>query len=161
MAVFAFDGLEPLEMDMERFANMADDELADIVDAGATVFVEAQQEYLREHHGGGTGTLADSIEAMTARRGVSIIGPRGKHAGHYTSTKGTHRAKTGSGKSKRRKHHGLAHGASNVDVGYYLEFGTPRMPAAHWMENANEAAADEAHAAMEKEWDIIMSHHNL
>lgn len=161
MATFAFDGLEPLEMDMERFANMSDDELADIVDAGAAVFVDAQQEYLHQHHGGGTGALAESIEARPASRGVAIIGPRGKHHGKSTSTKGTHRSRTGSGASHRRKHHGMAHGSSNADVGYYLEYGTPRMPAAHWMETANEAAAEEAHAAMEKEWDIMMSHHNL
>ena len=43
-----------------------------------------------------------------------------------------------------------------MDVAYYLEYGTPRMAATHWMENAIELAQDEATEAMQEEWNKHM-----
>lgn len=40
-----------------------------------------------------------------------------------------------------------------MDVGYYLEFGTPRMAARHWMENANKEAEPDFDAAMAAAWN--------
>lgn len=40
-----------------------------------------------------------------------------------------------------------------MDVGYYLEFGTPRMAARHWMENANKEAEPDFDAAIAAAWN--------
>lgn len=126
-----------------------------VTNAGAVVLERHMIEYLTTHHKR-TGKLAESID-IDLKNGSAFVGPKGKHHGTYAANKrseGYHRPKTGQGKSdKRTGHHGMAHGISAVDVGYYLEYGSPRMAATHWMEYAVEEAEEEVLAAMQAEWD--------
>lgn len=44
-------------------------------------------------------------------------------------------------------------GVSAQEVGFFLEFGTPRIKATHWMEKANEIAEEKIFAAQEAIYD--------
>lgn len=130
----------------------------DLLSDGAIILQECYKEYLTANHFV-SGKLADSIDynVLTHQQKV-IVGPMGKHHGVNTSTKGTHRSKTGQGKSYSRKHHGMRKGATAQEVGYFLEFGSPRMKATHWMEIANEIAADRIFAAQEAIYDNYLKY---
>lgn len=131
--------------------------LHDMVDEGAYILQECYEKYLRKNHFV-SGKLVDSIgytiSVNEAKRMVAaLVGPVGRHHGVNTSTKGTHRSKTGQGKSYSRKHHGMKKGVSAQEVGFFLEFGTPRIKATHWMEKANEIAEEKIFAAQEAIYD--------
>ena len=160
MANFVFYGTDELEISFTELAQLTDEDKEKIVMAGAEVIKKHQVSVLESDHN--SKILAPSIEAKYLpgfKDGVAVIEPKGIHHGKKTvHGSNYHRPKTGQGRSHKRKRHGLTAGTTNQEVGYYLEYGTPRMPASHWMERANEKAADETNAAMEKAWnDYITS----
>ena len=140
-------------------AFVSNEDIQKICMAGAEILIQKLREFLGAHTKG-TGLLAQSITATPIWTFV-MVGPKGKHHGSYTSTKGTHRSKTGQGRSHKRRHHGLTNGVSAMDVGYYLEYGTPRMNALHWMQTVVEESGDEVQAAMEKAWDEFLTSKGL
>lgn len=156
MARFNFNGIDDLDVSFTQLAHMNEDSAKKIVLAGAEVVKKVQKEYLDVHHSK-SGKLSGSIQINFLCPREAYVQPAGKHHGSYSSTKGTHRPKTGQGTSHKRRHHRLSKGVSSVDVGYYLEHGTPRMPAYHWMENANKEAEPECHAAMYAAWNEYVS----
>lgn len=131
--------------------------------AGAEVLITRLREHLEATTNDPNrkikGTLARSLTATDGFSGV-IVSPKGKHhgsgSGRKTRAAGYHRAKTGQGTSHLRKHHGMTKAVSATDVGYYLEYGTPRMSAEHWMETTLEKAEDEIVEAMEAEWNAYL-----
>lgn len=137
--------------------------------AGARVLIEKLQEYLQQNTNDPNrrvkGTLAKSLTATVFEDGSVIVGPKGKHhgtgVGRKTRAEGYHRPKTGQGTSHLRKHHGLTNAVSAVDVGYYLEYGTPRMSAEHWMETTLEQNEDEVLAAMQAAWNEYLESKGL
>ncbi|MBQ9685054.1 MAG: hypothetical protein IJV41_00710 [Oscillospiraceae bacterium] len=135
--------------------------------AGAKVLQARLVEFLKPHKR--TGALAASITCDPRESSGSVfVGPTGKHHGESTRPRmkeeyGYHRAKTGQGigRTKKDRHHGLTAGISAVDVGYYLEVGTPRHPALHWMETTLEISGDEIQSAMETAWDEYLKSKGL
>lgn len=128
--------------------------------AGGEVLQQALRDHLErtthDPNAAVRGTLARSI-TVRALSSSAIVSPTGKHHGAGTGPKtraaGYHRAKRGQGTSHLRKRHGMSNATSAMDVGYYLEYGTPRMRGEHWMEltvERNEAAVQDA---MEREWN--------
>lgn len=109
------------------------------------------------------GRLAESLKAVENDvTGSIIVTPRGVHHGKKARRKrseGYRRAKTGQGRGRSSKspHHGMTGGTAAVDVGYYLEYGTPRMAALHWMETVNEQSAEDVQASLEKAWDEYLT----
>lgn len=105
------------------------------------------------------GRLAESLKAVeNSTIGSIIVTPRGVHHGKKARRKrseGYRRARTGQGRGRSSKsaHHGMTGGTSAVDVGYYLEYGTPRMAALHWMETVNEQSDADIQAELEAAWD--------
>lgn len=157
MAGFYFDGLDRLELSLAEIAKLDEEERGKILSAGATSVRQHQQEYVRKHHHR-TGGLENSIKSEIIG-GVALIGPRGK-----VSKKGRRtvlQIVSGSGAMKRKKHHGSAAGITYPELGFLLEYGTPRMKASHWMENANEEAEDDVQSAMEAAWDEHLKKSNL
>ena len=166
MARFVFDeyDFEAISVNLNEYANIGEDMrgwlIEKIVTAGAEVLKECYQTYLKKQHFI-TGKLAESIKIEYLKNlRVALVGPRGIHHGRKTSTKGTHRSKTGQGKSYYRKHHGMAKGVTAQEVGYFLEYGTPRIQATHWMENANEEAKERVFAAEDAIIDEYLAAYN-
>lgn len=166
MARFVFDeyDFEAISVNLNEFANIGEDMrgwlIEKIVTAGAEVLKECYQTHLNKYHLI-TGKLAESIKIEYLKNlSVALVGPRGIHHGRKTSTKGTHRSKTGQGKSYYRKHHGMAKGVTAQEVGYFLEYGTPRIKATHWMETANEEAKERVFAAEDAIFDEYLATYN-
>ena len=110
-----------------------------------------------------TGSFADSIKAsefgldreyMDHSDASISVGPSGKHA----SGKRGPRSRAGSATRKYAKHNRAAGSTtlSNSELGYLFEYGTPRMPATHWMENTNEAVEDEVQQAIDENFNKMM-----
>lgn len=144
----------------------AEDKLA-ICRAGADVLIRRLREFLTANtHDPNAAVRGRLAESLTAREypatGSIIVSPRGTHHGRRarrTRAEGYRRAKTGQGRGRTNKssHHGMSSATSAMDVGYYLEYGTPRMAPLHWMETVAEQFADEVQAAMEAAWDAYLT----
>jgi hypothetical protein len=50
---------------------------------------------------------------------------------------------------------------SNMEVAYVLEYGSPRITPRHWMENANEEAADQIVDIQQEKWNELMEKKGL
>lgn len=140
---------------------LSDERKLAICRAGAEVLLRRLREYLEANthdpNRAVRGRLAESLGILNLGS-FCHVEPLGKHHGSYakrTRAEGYRRAKTGQGKGRSNKsaHHGLSSGISAMDVGYYLEYGTPRMAATHWMENTVEASEEEVLAAMQDEFN--------
>ncbi len=139
MAKFSFNGMDELELSLEQLAAMPDDVKWSVLSAGAEVVKAAHQAMIRRLFKQHTGSLLNSISVRrkNSKSGniVASISPTGKHPG-----------------SKSKKHAG-----TNAEVAFYLEYGTPRIKATHWMEKANEdegtqEAIIEAEQSAYNEW---------
>ena len=99
-----------------------------------------------------SGALAESIVFNLRSEGggaVAHIFLKGKHPNSFT------------GKRFRRGHSSGKYSGTNAEVGYILEFGSPRIQAAHWMERTNDEAEDEVIAAEQAAWDDIVTKKGL
>lgn len=102
------------------------------------------------------GRLAESLTAAEISAvGSIIVTPRGVH--HASRGRGNPRAKAGRRLKGSKTHHGMTGATTAAEVGYYLEYGTSRMAALHWMETVNEQSAEEIQAALEKAWDEYLT----
>ena len=158
MASFTVNGMDSLERSLAELAALSDQDRGRILQAGAEVIKDAQVDYLNRHHRR-TGELAKSIkiklypdEAEIEPIGKYTIGKKGR------KLRQTH---SGSGGTRRSKHHGGTKASTMPEVAYYLAFGTPRMAATHWDEYANEESAEQTTQAMAAEWDKILSEKGL
>lgn len=110
-----------------------------------------------------TGSLAESIRAKESSFGTGeaqiIVGPTGKHNGGKKAA----RSRAGSSTRRYAKHNRNAQATalSNAELAYLLEFGTPRITATHWMENANEEIEDEIQQLIEDEYNRLMESKGL
>lgn len=144
MATFSSNGADSLSASFEQLATLSDDDKYGILDAGAAEYIRAMKDTLQTLGAVASGRLMNSIKGVhkAGKDGPIVrIGPTGSR---------------GKGGGKRKKKNGKSHGSyqgTNAEVGYYLEYGTPRMGARHWMETANEEAESPGVAAMQAAWD--------
>ena len=107
-----------------------------------------------------TGSLAESIQVIESGRDrpymdlseASIyVGPKGRRK------KGsqTRKSRAGSPNKKYAKHNRSV-AAKNEDVAYYLEYGSPRIAATHWLENTNERVAEDIQDMIENEFTELL-----
>lgn len=157
MGGLSFNGMDKLELSFEELATLDDETRRGLLCAGAEAVLEYLRRYLHAHHHR-TGGLEESLRAELVGD-TALVGPRGKIS-RRGKRKILHRV-FGSGGMKRSKHHGAAGGITYPELGFLLEFGTPRMKATHWMENANEQSADDVTAAMFQAWDKHLKDLNL
>lgn len=115
-----------------------------------------------------TGSLSESFQAeewgldreyINTNEAVISVGPKGKHKGSMRAA----RSRAGSSTRKYAKHNrkSKSTGISNAELGYLLEVGTPRIPATHWMENANEEISDTVQQIIEDEFDSLLKRKGL
>ena len=152
MAKFSFNGMDELSASFEDMLRLSDEERMSVIMPGAEVAAERQRGKIRELFNQHTGALADSItiRQMSYDDGAyANIFLEGKHPG----------SSTGKRKGKRRSNG--KYSGTNAEVGYVLEYGTPRITATHWMENANEEAASEVTTAQQEAWNSLMEKKGL
>lgn len=152
MAKFSFNGVDTLSASFEQLSQLTDADRMGILMPAAKLLVQRQREKIEQLFTQRTGDLADSL---TIRQ---EDGEDGAYAHIYL--KGKHRgSSTGKRKGKRRSNG--RYSGTNAEVGYILEHGSPRIAARHWMESANEEAADEVVAAEQAAWDDLVTQKGL
>ena len=126
-----------------------------ILMAGGTALRDGMQEYLRQHHNR-TGELAGSITATdhTELWGEVWVEPAGQKTGRRRGR--GRQLHTGSGATRRNKHHGAKGGATMQEVAWYLEYGTPRMHFTKWFTNSLNDTQPKVDAAMEEAFGKIL-----
>lgn len=118
-----------------------------------TAFSDAVQDTFQQH----TGALAKSPVAVQKRKDgtvFALIQLKGKHP---KSSTGVRMKKDRNG--KRRK--SGRYSGTNAEVGYFLNYGTPRIPATHWYENTEERIEPEIVAKVEEGYDAFLKEKNL
>ena len=152
MASFSFNGMDELSASFEQASQLTDEDRMSVIMPAAKLLVERQREKILSLFTRRTGALADSlsIQERSDDDGVyAHIYLKGKHPRSSTG----HRLKGGRSSGK--------YSGTNAEIGYILEHGSPRIPATHWMENANEEAAEEVVAAQQEAWNDLMEKKGL
>lgn len=153
MAKFSFNGMDEISASFEQLANITDEDKMSVIMPAAKLLVERQREKILSLFTQRTGDLADSltIQEKSDDDGVyAYIYLRGKHRGSSTG--------------KRKRKDGRSNGkysGTNAEVGYVLEYGSPRIDARHWMESANEEAEAEVIAAQQDAWNDMLTKKGL
>lgn len=152
MASFSFNGMDELSAGFEQLSKLSDEDKMSVIMPAARLLVERQRQKIQQLFKQRTGDLADSLtiqEKNDEDGAYAHIYLKGKHRG----------SSTGKRKGKRRSNG--RYSGTNAEVGYILEVGSPRIAARHWMENANEEAADEVVAAEQAAWDDLITQKGL
>lgn len=148
MAKFSFNGLDEISASFEQLADLSDQDRLGVIMAGANVLVTRQKEKIVQMFQQRTGKLADSIKIKIKDDGdgsYAYISPEGKHPG--------------SGTGRRKRRNGRSNGkysGTNAEVAYILNYGSPRISATHWLENANEEAEEEVMENMQAAWNDVL-----
>ncbi|MBO6269462.1 MAG: hypothetical protein IJV30_02150 [Oscillospiraceae bacterium] len=145
MATFTCNDIDGFVLSMKEFAELPDDTIGDILEAGAEVVRKAHVEAI-SHFGQHTGRLLGSPKIKMCKRGRSryaLIYPDGTHHTYHARKGGTATAR-------------------NADVGFVQEFGghgnTKHLG---WMMNANEKSAEETTRAEADVYDRWLKTLNL
>lgn len=129
MAKFSVSGLQDLMLDLEQIAQLPDTVLDQMLVEAAEIVERKQKEVGKEYGVHRTGMTLASIKRGSPKRGKDgktiYIYPQGMNAD----------------------------GNRNAEVAFVNEFGKRGQPARPFIRDANEQAADEIAAAMEKEYD--------
>lgn len=152
MGKFSFNGVDELSASFEQLSQLTDEDKMSVIMPAAELLVERQRQMIKRLFKQRTGDLADSLSIQKK------TGEDGAYAHIYL--KGKHRgSSTGKRKGKRRSNGHYS--GTNAEVGYILEYGSPRIAARHWMENTNEEAEDEVVAAEQAAWDDLVTKKGL
>ena len=152
MAKFSFNGLDEISASLEQLFKLTDEDKVSILMPSAQLLLQRQKEKIAKLFKRRTGDLEASlsISQQNSDLGPSLfIAPEGKHRG----------SSTGKRKGKRRSNG--KYSGTNAEVAYILEYGSPRIAATHWMENANEEAADEVTASQQDAWNELVTKKGL
>lgn len=152
MASFSFNGMDELSAGFEQLSKLSDADKMTVIMPAAKLLVERQREMIQRLFRQRTGDLANSLsiqEKSDENGAYAHIYLKGKHRG----------SSTGKRKGKRRSNG--RYSGTNAEVGYILEYGSPRIAARHWMENANEEASDEVISVQQAAWDDLITQKGL
>lgn len=144
---------DSLSVSLQQLASLSDEERFSIIEPSAELLRDKLVEKIRSLFTQRSGALADSITARRRNPGgetVVNIYLKGKHPGSSTG--------------RRKRKNGRSNGAysgTNAEVGYILEYGSPRIKAKHWMETINEEQADAIQASQEAQWDRLLQSKGL
>ncbi|MBO7252545.1 MAG: hypothetical protein J6V25_07950 [Oscillospiraceae bacterium] len=153
MAKFSFNGMDEISASFEQLANITDEDKMSVIMPAARLLLQRQKEKILSLFTQRTGDLANSltIEERSGDDGIfAYIFPKGKHRGSSTG--------------KRKRKNGRSNGkysGTNSEVAWILNFGSPRIAATHWLENANEEAEDEVIAAQQDAWNDLLAKKGL
>lgn len=152
MAKFSFNGMDEISASFEQLSRLTDDDKMSVIMPAAQLLLKRQKEKILSLFHQRTGDLHDSltIEKRSGDDGVfAYIFPKGKHRG----------SSTGKRRGKRRSNG--KYSGTNAEVAYILEYGSPRISATHWLENANEEAEDEMVSAQQAAWNDLITEKGL
>lgn len=152
MAKFNFNGMDEISASFEQLSRLTDDDKMSVIMPGAQLLLQRQREKILSLFTQRTGDLANSltIEKRSGEDGVfAYIFLKGKHRG----------SSTGKRRGKRRSNG--KYSGTNEEIGYILNYGSPRISATHWLENANEEAEDEVVSAQQAAWDDLITKKGL
>lgn len=153
MASFNFNGIDYLSAKFEQLAQFDDEDKLSIIMPAAEFLLQRQVEAIKSIFVQRSGALAKSLK-ITKKTGedgaYAHIAPSGKHPGSSTG--------------KRKRKDGRSNGkysGTNAEVGYILEYGSPRIAARHWMETANEDAEEELISIQQDAFDKLLESKGL
>lgn len=151
MAKFSSD-VGQLMLDMQQIAEIPEDVIDEMLQAGSKVGIEAMRRSLRRMGLVKTGQLADSLVAV---RKVGKDGRIYYRAYPKGRRKSENRALTVANVRRINPLRSHAKPPTNNEVGFVLEFGAPKrgIEARQWMRKANEESADDVVAAEFKVYD--------
>lgn len=152
MAKFNFNGMDEISASFEQLSRLTDEDKMSVIMPAAQLLLQRQKEKILSLFTQRTGDLANSltIEKRSGEDGVyAYIFPKGKHRG----------SSTGKRRGKRRSNG--KYSGTNEEIGYILNYGSPRISATHWLENANEEAEDEVVSAQQAAWDDLITKKGL
>lgn len=152
MASFSFNGADTLSASFENMAKLTDSERMSVIMPGAKLLMERQRSKILTLFNRRTGALADSLD----------IQERNDENGAYAHIylKGKH-PRSGIGKRLKKGKSSGRYSGTNAEVGYILEYGSPRIAASHWMETANEESSDDVAAAQQEAWNDLIEKKGL
>lgn len=156
MAKFTFNGIDTLEADFEKLAKIDDETAYSILEAGAEELLIAWRTVLRRM-GLMNPNNPQLINSLSANRRIGekvTLTPKGKRKDKKKASK---RMKKENGK---RRSSG-SYQNTNAEIGYILEYGSPRIKPRHWMETANEEGGDACTEAMQEAWNKHLDDLNL
>ena len=151
MAKFSSD-VGQLMLDMQQIAEIPEDVIDEMLQAGSKVGVEAMRRSLRRMGLVKTGQLADSLVAVRKVGKDGRIYYRAYPKGRRKSENSALTVASIRRVNPLRSH---AKPPTNNEVGFVLEFGAPKrgIEARQWMRTANEESADDVVAAEFKIYD--------
>ena len=152
MAGFSFNGLDDISASIEQLSKLTDEDKVSILAPSARLLLQRQKEKISQLFRRRTGDLEESlvIEQRQSDEGPSLyLYPKGKHRG----------SSTGKRKGKRRSNG--KYSGTNAEVAYILNYGSPRIKATHWLENANEETEAEVMASQQAAWDDLVTKKGL
>ena len=152
MGSFSFNGLDEISASLEQLSRLTDEDKMSVLMPSAQLLLQRQKEKILQLFTQRTGDLANSLTIMQKESDEGpyvVIYPKGKHRG----------SSTGKRKGKRRSNG--KYSGTNAEVAYILEYGTPRIAATHWLENANEEAEEEVYASQQAAWNDLVTKKGL
>lgn len=152
MAGFSFNGVDQIAASFEQLSQLTDEEKVSVLMPSAQLLLQRQKDKIRQLFKRRTGDLEDSmvIEQREGDEGLSLyLYPTGKHRGSFT------------GKRKGKRRSNGKYSGTNAEVAYILNYGSPRIKATHWLENANEEAEAEVFASQQAAWDELLTKKGL
>lgn len=152
MAKFSFNGMDEIVASMEQLANITDEDKMSVIRPAAEFLLKKQKEKIRTLFRRRTGALEESLtieERSDGDGAYAHILPKGKHPG------------SGTGRRRGKRRSNGHYSGSNAEVAYILEYGSPRIPASHWLETANEEAEGEVISIQQEAWDEMIEKKGL
>ena len=139
------------------------DDALEILRPAGMKLVEYYRQAIRERFQQRTGSLADSFDfedyyLLGGWAGI-IVKPYGRHkSGMYQR-----RSRAGDPSAKYAKHyrHPEKKRIANTELMYLLEYGTPRIPASHVIEETNERVYEEIQDIIESGFDDLLKKKGL
>jgi hypothetical protein len=156
MAKFTFNGIDTLEADFKKLEVVDDETSYGILEAGAEELLIAWRTVLHRM-GLMNPNNPQLINSLSANRRIGkkvTLTPKGKRKDKKKAYK---RMKKENGK---RRSSG-SYQNTNAEIGYILEYGSPRIKPRHWMEIANEEGGDACTEAMQEAWNKHLDDLNL
>ena len=152
MAKFSFNGVDSLEASFEQLSQLSSEEKLSILLPSGQLLLERQKEKIRKLFKRRTGDLEDSLTLSTKEGEESpivTIYPTGKHRNSFT------------GKRMKKGRPSGKYSGTNAEVAYILNYGSPRIAATHWLENANEEAEEDVIAAQQEAFNELLEKKGL
>ena len=150
MAKFSFNGMDQITASIEQMAQLTEEEKLSIIMPSAQLLLQRQKEKITQVFRRRTGDLEKSLTLEPdAPNSKIVLFFKGKHRGSST------------GKRKGKRGSNGKYSGTNAEVAYILNYGSPRIRATHWLDNANEEAEEEMIASQQEAWSALLEEKGL